>query len=342
MQDTQVGFGVIGCGLQGEWHLKTYQAHAAAKLTCICDVNEELVRQQAEKYNAESWTTNYEDLLARDDLEAVSIATPDYLHHDIAVAAAQSGKNILLEKPMATSLVEAEEIAKAVTEAGVICMVDFQNRWNIAMVRAKEALEAGELGTAQMMSIRLSNKIWVPTELLSWGGQTTIGWWLGSHAVDLVTWLFDDDVVRVYSVSRSEVLSQRGLDTPDFFHSILELSRGGVAHVENCWILGNALPGVTDFRMELVGSEGTAYANCTLSGMSQIYTKDKARWPDTAVYLDIHGLPRGLGPNAIWHFADAMAAGTEPMISLQDGVKNTAIVEAIHKSAASGAPVELQ
>lgn len=342
MQQTQVGFGVIGCGLQGEWHLKTYQVHAAAKLACICDANEQLVRQQAEKYNAASWTVDYEELLARDDVDAVSIATPDHLHRDIAIAAAEAGKNILLEKPMATTLTDAKDIAEAVTEAGVICMVDFQNRWNISMVRAKETLEAGELGTPQVMSIRLNNKIWVPTELLSWGGQTTVAWWLASHAVDLVTWLFDDDVVRVYSVSRSEVLKQRGLDTPDFFHSILELSQGGVAHVENCWILGNALPSVSDFRMELVGSEGTVYAECTHHGASQIYTMDEARWPDTMVYLDIHGLPRGLGPNAIWHFADSMAAGTEPMVTLEDGVKNTRIVQAIHDSAASGEPVELK
>ncbi len=341
MQQHQVKLGVIGCGLQGQWHLKTYQAHPAAEVTCICDVNEEVAAQQAQDYGIQSWTTDYEELLGRDDIEAVSIATPDHLHRDIAVAAAQAGKHMLLEKPMATSLQDAEDIAQAVRAASVTCMVDFHNRWNIAMVRAKDAIDSGELGTPQMMSIRLNNKIWVPTQMLSWTAKTTVAWWLASHAVDLVTWLFADDVARVYSVSRSGVLQQRGLDTPDFFHSILELSQGGVAHVENCWILGDALPSLIDFRMELVGSEGTAYADCSHHGMSQIYTKTEASWPDTCVYLDIQGLPRGLGPNAIWHFADSMAAGTPPMVSLEDGVKNTRIVQAIHDSAQSGQTIEL-
>lgn len=342
MQQRQVGFGVIGCGLQGDWHLKTYQAHPGVRLVCVCDINEEVARQQAEKYGADSWTTDYQELLARDDVEAVAIATPDHLHRDIAVAAAEAGKHMILEKPMATSLPEAEQVAEAVTKAGVVCMVDFQNRWNVAMVHAKRAIENGELGTPQMMSIRLSNKIWVPTQMLSWGAGTTVAWWLASHCCDLVTWLFDDDVVRVYSVSRSEVLRSKGLDTPDFFHSILELGRGGVAHVENCWILGDAMPSVTDFRMELVGSEGTVYADCCHHGMAQKYTMTEASWPDTCVYLDIHGLPRGLGPNSIWHFADCMVKGTEPMVTLQDGVKNTEIVQAIHDSARKQEPVELQ
>ncbi len=342
MQPDQVGLGIIGCGLQGEWHLKTYRAHPLVKLACICDVNEQRVSELAEKYGAESWTTDYQELLAHDDVEAVSIVTPDHLHHDIAVATAQAGKNILLEKPMATSVPEAENIAQAVTEAGVICMVDFQNRWNVAMVHAKEAIDCGELGTPQVISIRLNNKIFVPTKLLSWGGQTTVGWWLASHAADLVTWLFDDDVVRVYAISRSEVLKQRGIDTPDFFHSILELSRGGVAHLENCWILGNAMPTLIDFKMELVGSEGTAYADCSHHGMSQIYTMTDASWPDTCVYMDIHGLPRGLGPNSIWHFADCMAAGTEPMVRLEDGIQNTRIVQAIHDSAQQREPIVLK
>lgn len=334
--------GVIGLGVWGETHLMAYSTEPMAELVGICDLNEELAKQRAEEYGVEFWTTDYQELLARDDIDAVSVVTPDFSHREIAVAAAEAGKHILLEKPMATSVEDAQAIVDAAARAGVRLMVDFHNRWNPAMVAAKEAVKAGEMGEPQVMSLRLNDTIYVPTQMLSWAGRSTVVWFLGSHAVDLVRWLFDDEVVRVYAVSRSHVLSGLGIDTPDFFHYILELSRGGVAHVENCWIMSDSMPTIFDFKLELIGSQGTIFADCSTHRMVQKYTREEATYPDVAVRTEIHGRPGGFGVESIRHFARAVATGEPLPVSAEDGVENTRVLVAVHESAERGEPVEIK
>jgi len=341
MTEQQVGFGVIGLGTWGEYHLKTFADEPGVYTAGICDLNEELLQQRAEEYDVGFATTDYKELLARDDIQAVSVVTPDFLHYDIAVAAAQAGKHILLEKPMATSMAEAREIAAAVRQTGVTLMVDFHNRWNPTIIEMKNAIEAGELGEVKMASLRLSNTIWVPTELLSWGGQTTVAWWLGSHISDLACWLLQDRVVRVYSVSRKGVLADRGLDTPDFFHTILEFASGAVVHLDNCWILGDAMPAIIDFQVQLVGSTGTMYADCSHNLSSQKYTQNSAEWPNPLVVVDSHDTLRGFAIESIRHFAGCICKGSQPLVSLDEALHNIEILAAIHRSAVEGQPIEI-
>lgn len=336
------GFGVIGTGVWGQTHLKTYSTHAGARLACICDLDKELLEERAEQYGVDEWTTDYKELLKRDDIDAVSVVTPDFLHREIAVAAVEAGKHVLLEKPMATTVEDCEAMISAAEANGVTLMVDFHNRWNPAMWGIKKKIEAGEMGEPQMLTVRLNDTIYVPTDMLSWAADSTVIWFLGSHSVDLVRWLFDDEIVRVYSVSRSSVLAERGIDTPDFFHTICELEGGGIAHIENCWIMSTEMPTVFDFKMELVGSEGTAFVDASSHRMLQTYTPEGAQYPDVAVVTDIHGQPNGFGVQSIRHFADCVIEGREPIISLQDGLENTRVLVAIHESARTREPMDVR
>ena len=350
MSAQQQGFGVIGCGIWGETHLMAYSFSGKANLACICDKNEALVRDRAAQYSAGSYTTDYRELLSRDDIAAVSIVTPDFLHREIGVAALEAGKHVLIEKPMATTVADAQAMLDAAAAHGVHLMVDFHNRWNPALVNLRESVIAGEMGVPQMLSVRLSDTIYVPTGMLSWAASSSVAWFLGSHALDLVTWLTDDEIVKVYSVSRSRVLAERGVNTQDFFQTIVELKGGAVAHVENCWILSQALPTVFDFKAEFVGSEGTAFVDCSSHRMLQkfsskelqsISTAPGTSYPDVAVRLNIHGKPGGFGVESILHFVDVIADGKEPLVTPQCGLRNTRALVALHESAATGKPVEL-
>jgi predicted dehydrogenase len=160
--------------------------------------------------------------------------------------------------------------------------------------------------------------------------------------VDLVRWLFDDEISRVYSVSRSRVLADRGIGTPDFFHTICELEGGGVAHVENCWIMSEEMPTVFDFKLEMIGSEGTAFADASSHRMLQTYTPDGASYADVAVVTDVHGKPNGFGVQSIRHFADCVIDGCDPVVTPIDGLENTRVLVAIHESAESGQPVDIE
>ena len=342
MCDEKLQVGLIGTGVWGETHLMTYTNDPLVDLVCICDKNEELLAQRAEQYGVAETTTDYEELLARDDIQAVSVVTPDFLHKQIVVAAAKAGKHILVEKPMATTVAECEEMIAAVEDAGVTLMVDFHNRFNPVFTQLKEKLDAGDMGDPLMLSLRLNDTLYVPTEMLSWGGQSTVAWFLAAHGADLARWLFESEVKRVYSVSRSTVLKGMGYDTPDFFHTIMEYENGCVAHIENCWIMSDEMAAVCDFRGELICSEGSAIMNVMASRALEVYDKVKgATMPNPVALYNIHGEMRGFAIESIRYFAKCIREGTAPFITLEDGLRNTQAVVALHESAATGQPVDL-
>ena len=202
----RVGFGVIGAGLFGENHALVYSRLPGVELVAVCDQNEARAREVAERYGARTHYTDYAQLLAEPDIEAVSIATPDFAHAEIALAAAQAGKHILCEKPLATTVEEAQAIVDAAARAGVKLMVDFHNRVNPPFVAARDSVRNGAIGTPAYGYARLSNTTFVPLEMLSWADRSSALWFLGSHAVDIMRFILNDTVVRVHAVSRSGIL----------------------------------------------------------------------------------------------------------------------------------------
>ncbi len=267
----RVGFGVIGAGLFGENHALVYSRLPGVELVAVCDQNEERAREIAERYGARAHYTDYEKVLADPEIKAVSIATPDFAHAEIALAAAQAGKHILCEKPLATTVAEAQAIVDAAAQAGVKLMVDFHNRANPPFAAAREQVQSGAIGTPAYGYARLSNTTFVPLEMLSWANRTSALYFLGSHAVDIMRFILDDTVVRVQAVSRSGILQKLGVDAPDFHVAIAEFSRGAVVTFENAWILPQSQPMVYDFKVELLGSEGAIYLDPSHHGAVELH-----------------------------------------------------------------------
>ena len=119
-----IGVGVIGAGLLGDVHARVYQRLSGIDLIAICDLDEDRARTVSNKYGVSTHYTNYQALLNNADIQAVSIATPDFAHAEIAIAAAQAGKHILCEKPLATTVEAAQAIVEAAQTAGIKLMND--------------------------------------------------------------------------------------------------------------------------------------------------------------------------------------------------------------------------
>lgn len=342
MAQEQAGFAVIGLGIWGEAHLQAYTTTPGCRLVGVCDLSADLARRRAEEYGAPFSTSHYEELLARPEVQAVSIATPDFAHFELVRAALAAGKHVLVEKPMTTRLSESEELAASAEQAGVLLMVDFHNRWNPAFVEARTAITEGEIGEVQTLSLLLNDTLEVPTQMLSWAGRSSVGWFLGAHIADLARWLTGQEVRRVYALARSRTLQARGLDTPDFFQTLLELDGGAVAHLENCWIMSESQPNLFDLKAEIFGSDGSLYIDMGTHRMLQKYTPAGAVYPDLAVRPMIHGRPQGFGLESIRHFARCVLGAEQPLVTVRDGVENVRVVEAMHRSAELGQPVELE
>lgn len=333
--------GIIGAGIWGRMHATAYTIHPETQPVAICDLDEAKARAVAEEFGIPKIYRSAAELAADPDVEAVSLATPDFAHLEPALAVIREKKPLLIEKPLATTVKDAKTICDAAKEAGILAMVDFHNRFNPQYDSAKRRLTDGTLGEARYIYMRHSNTLYVPTEMLTWAGRSSSLWFLGSHSADLVRWLFGTEVVEVYGTNTSGVLRERGLDVPDVWTSVLRFANGGLGVIENAWILPNTLPGYGDFRSEIIGEKGVYYTQLQAPEVNEFYAEAEHRRVDYITQLDIRGFQYGFTLQSIQYFANCVINDTEPFITLEDGLRNTQILCAVQESAATGQPVKL-
>ena len=332
--------GVAAVGIQGEGHVKAYAAIPGANVVAVCDANAERAADVAARYGIEHVEPTYEALFARSDIDAVSVALPDHLHRDAAVKALQAGKHVLLEKPLATSVDDAEAIVAAQEASGKRLMVNWSNRWMLSFAQTKEALDAGDLGDPIYCYARLSNTLYVPTKMLSWSANTRLPHWLICHRYDIARWYFGCEARRVTAVRRYGVLRDMGIDTPDFYQATIEFENGGVGNFESCWVLPETLPYMVDSKFQLICSRG--YVN--IDPTAPMHVRATAEGYEQPGYLggEVMGVPRSFVRSAIEHFVDSALNDTEPLITGRDGLAIAKTLCAVVHAAETGEAIELE
>jgi len=340
-----VGFGVVGVGNWGRLHARVYDSTPGARLAALCDANLERARNVADSLGGVPCFARLEEMLDCPDVEAVSVVLPDHLHRDAAVRAAESGRHVLLEKPLATTEQDAQAILRAVRRGGGRLMVDFHNRWSPLFQPLKGALERGELGDPLLSTLRLNDTLEVPTRMLPWADCSSPAWFLGSHCVDTLLWLMearqDRDVpVRLTSVTRSRFLAGNGISTPDFCLTTLEWRSGLVTHVENGWVLPESGPSLFDLKCQFVGTRGAVFIDASHHRAVEKHT-ERVSYPDVFVAPTCSGRPEGFAAESIRHFVRAVIEGTPPAVDGLDGLAATRLVLRMEESSRTGQPVEV-
>ena len=337
----KVRFGLIGAGTWGNVNAEIYSTYNRASLAAVCDLDEARARQAADQWGAGRVYADYREMLRDPDIDAVAVATPDFAHREAIVAAADAGKHIIVEKPLATTRQDLEQIAEAVTKAGVKFMVDFHCRWCPPLVVARNDIENGVIGEIVSAYLRLNNTLYVPLKMLSWSGKSSILWFLGSHTVDALRFLLRDEVARVYSVCRSGVLRGKGVDVPDIYQTILEFAGGPIATIENHWIMPDTSPSYNDFKVSVVGSKGMFNMDLTHNQLIERYLEDHNDRPNVLNGPLIRGRHVGFVYESIRHFVDCVADDKPVAATLDDGVRVSTVILAIMQSASSREPVKV-
>ena len=338
----QVKIGIVGAGTWGETHASIYREHANAIPVAICDKNVSKAKIVAEKYGISQVYSDYKEMAANCDCDAVAIVTPDFLHADIACAFADAKKDLLIEKPLATNRKDIDRIYEAVKRNGVRAMIDLHNRWNPPFNTAKQKIDAGVIGEPYTAYIRHSDIKWVATDLLPWAAQSSILWFLGTHSLDALCWFFTDDVKRVYSVKRKGILKGLGVDTDDIFQTTIEFTKGGIAQMENGWITPNGNGNVNDFRCNVLGTKGAVNINASNHNLIQIATEERTEVPDILVSNMVFDRCKGLSYESIRDFVDRIVDGQDFRVSLEDARKNAITIIAILESAEKKIPIEVK
>ena len=341
MSQLPLNVALVGCGIFGEVHASTYAAFDRARLVAVCDLDEAKAGAFARRFGGRA-CTSVDDIADDDRIQAVSVATPDFAHREVCQKLAAAGKHLLIEKPLATSVADAQAIVDAVDAAGVIAMIDFHNRYQPALATIRARIDSGEMGRPQAMFGRLSDRIEVATEWFNWSGQSGPQWFLGSHLADVACWLFGADPVRVFAEGRKDVLAARGIDCYDTMHIHLSFPEG-FATLENSWIMPNNWPMICDFYVSLQATKARADMDMSHQGLTVVADAAGLRYdrPLLVGRTPIGGDTFGFMDFPIRHFVRTVLAGEPSPLPVEAGLKNTRIIAAALESAETGAPVDL-
>lgn len=330
--------GVVGLGNLGTRYLKLISQDPRTEVAGVFDADVDTTKRVSSEHDVTGYASA-DELFTKANLDFVYIGTPDFAHKDLVIGAARAGLDILVEKPLATSVEEAEAMLEAVRAAGVKSQIAFTNRYNQPFIAAKQAIEDGKLGEILSINTRLNDSIFVPTEMLSWAGQSSPAWFLMSHTADIASWLGKKEAASVYATGVKKVLVAKGIDTFDSLQACITYTDGTQGMFESTWVLPIGLPIVFDFRFEIVGTRGSISIN-THDQMLHVIT-DAYRHQGT-LDMDVNG--RLLGQTAFNYqaFIDALSEEREPSPSLEEGVENVRVLEAVHRSAESGEVIRLR
>ncbi|MFK4296384.1 putative dehydrogenase [Arthrobacter sp. GAS37] len=364
---TILGVAAIGYAFMGKAHSNAWRNVAgffdvpAFEQKVLVGRDTDQVARAAAKYGWSESATDWRSVLERDDIHIVDICAPGWMHAEIAIAALEAGKHVLVEKPLANTLAEAEtmtDAARAARARGVQSMIGFNYRRVPALALAKELIAEGRLGTVRhVRAAYLQDWLVDPDSPMTWrlnketAGSGALGD-IASHAIDQVLFLLGDTVTEVSGRLHTFVDSRPGPDGPeqvtvdDAAWATLTLASGAVASVE---VSRMATGKKNSLTMEIYGDKGSllfdletinelGFMDATVpvreQGFRRILVNEPdhpymhAWWPQGHVIGWEHTFT-----HEIRDFLTAVATGTPPTPSFEDGLAVQQVLAAIEESA---------
>ena len=351
MATEKIRVGVVGVGI-GRAHLDGYRKLGnRVEIFGICDLNEARATAAADDYAARYVFTDYAQMFADDELDAVSVCTPNALHAEVALAALGAGKHVLCEKPMADTLAHAQEIVRAARRSDKIFMMGMNNRFRGDTQVLKSFITQGQLGDIYYAKCGWTRRNgipglggWFTTKALSGGGPLID---IGVHVLDLTTFLMGNPVPVSASGSTYAHFGPRGrgaggygyapdpgtkihYDVEDLATGLVKFDNGATLFLEASWASYIAHD---QFYSTLLGTEGGADLE------------------PLRVYKDLAGAPVDITPHApqiggheaeVRHFIECIEQSKPPLATAEQGLHILQILDAIYRSAETGREVVIE
>lgn len=313
----KLGVAVIGIGFWGRNHVRVFSELPETELKAVCDVNKERVTAIANQYKVEAYTDSSK-LLRRKDIQAVSICTWTTTHAAEATKAIRAGKNLLVEKPIASTVREAKRIVKLAERRNKLLMVGFIERFNPGVQNVKSMVYRQEIGDiVSATSKRVSE--W-PERI----GDVGVVKDTAIHDIDVMRYIFDEDPTAVFA----KIGNLRHSKYEDYAQIMLTFEWGKTAFVEANWL--------TPYKTRNLLVTGSK-AILNLNYLTQEITVETARHSTTPRQAWQEPLKLELK-----HFADCVLNNRKPTVTGMDGLKALQIAEAAFKSSKQNRAVKLK
>ena len=347
---TPLKVAVIGTGM-GRYHMKEFVGSPNVKLVAVCDLNREEAMHFAKEYGAETVVTDYHDLWAVPNLDALGIAVPNYLHAKIAIEALERGLHVLCEKPMATALEDAKTMVETARVQNKRLMIGMSQRFRPQSLALRQMVESGELGEIYYARTTWIRRRGVPVIHFSSGGSMGRGRWfvdreragggalfdIGVHMFDLTWWLMGNPKpVSVSAVSYrnlwTDEFDRRGIryDVDELSSALVRFENGVTAFFDVSWAANQQ----DDINVRIFGTQ---------AGF-QVYPPvlfREPRWGELHTEsIEIKLVQEGLNPRR--HFVDCVRDPEKQMIaSGEECLTVMAVLDAVQRSAECGHEVEV-
>ena len=346
--------GVVGLGWAGRTHIESYLELDAVHVVAVADLDSERRSQAAQDYAIPNTYADYEELVGREDLDIVSIATPNYLHAPVSIAALNGGKHVLCEKPLARSSAEARSMVEAAERAGRVLKVAFNHRARPDVEVLKRQIDAGNLGQIYHAKAYWLRRSGIPG-LGSWftnkdmaGGGPLLD--LGVHVLDMALYLMGEPEAVTVSAATFAALGPQGrgsgsttkmqvgssFEVEDLATALIRFADGAALALETSW--ASYRRSEDEYGVALYGTEGGAEINVARSRRGHtlnIYTDTADLTPE---------LPSGDGyghRQVVREFVDVIRNGDPSQHNGRDGLYRAEIIDACYRSAELGSEIRL-
>ena len=333
--DQQLGVAVLGLGRVGPAHVRVVAENARVRLVAIAEADEAKRGAVAGGYPGCAALSDYHDALAREDVQAVVICLPHWLHERAAIDAVEAGKHVLIEKPLATSLEGCEHIAEVVGKRhGVTFTVGHTQHFYPIVAKAKQVLAGGQIGRP-LMAIDTWYKPYEPEKRPAWMLDRKLGGGMllmdGTHMIDRLLWHLGGKVQTVKAMNGNPIYPEIPAD--DTAMAFLQLDNGIVATLSRIAYR----TGITQYGADYFGTNGQLKYRLPYGrhGEVGLWIGQSEEWEPIAVVAND---PLADQFDA---FVDAIEQHTEPAVSVEHALEVIRVMEAIERSAESGREVVL-
>jgi predicted dehydrogenase len=337
-------FALVGCGRIAKRHAELLSGVVAgAKLVAVCDVDAEKARTFGEKHGVD-WYQSMDEMMSRAQPDVVSVLTPSGMHRDHVLQLAPYGKHIVVEKPMALTLDDADAMISACDQHGCRLFVVKQNRFNVPVVKLREAMEKKRFGKLVMGTVRVR---WCRTQsyydMDAWRGTWALDGGVltnqASHHVDLLEWMMGD-VESVFARSTTALVN---IESEDTAIAVLKFRNGALGCIEATTA---TRPKDLEGSISILGEKGTVEIGGFAVNQMKTWAFTEAEPDDTDVMQKYSVNPPnvyGFGHQAYYeHVLDCLQSGRQQLVDGLEGRRSIELISAIYESIETGQEVPLR
>jgi len=328
--------GLIGAGFIGTLHARIISENPCAELVAVADVSKEIGGKFAQAYQCDAYT-DYNEMLEREDIDAVDICVPEDHHLAPALAAAKAKKHILIEKPIAKTVYEAKQIKKAADENNVRLMVAHVLKFDPRYVQLNDAVKNNEIGEITSLFLKRLNARSTPIRLK---GAIPIFYYLGVHDIE---WMLDYNKaakpVKVYCQASSKV--NKSLNNLDTVFMIVNFENGSIGNIELSWALPENSASGFMTSVEIIGDKGMGIIEIGNQGC-EVITKEVVSYPDALHWPEYNGKIQGDLKEEVDHFVQSVINNKPFLVDTDNTILAISVIEAAMESMKTGKAVDIQ